>query len=182
MYSDGEYDVAGFAVGAVRRRGLMPRAENSPYGATVSAGDVILGLESSGIHSNGFSLVRKLVEVNGLDYSAACPFEVDPRNAASMALPGTDNSITATSSSATTTSTDSSSSGLTLGEGLLVPTKIYVKQLVSTGTPHTVHTPYTVHARILYTLAYCTCAMRLTGPASLYVYQSHLQCYSASHP
>jgi phosphoribosylformylglycinamidine cyclo-ligase len=118
MYSDGEYDVAGFAVGAVRRRGLMPRPEGSPYGECVKAGDVLLGLESSGLHSNGFSLVRKLVEVNGLDYAAPCPFDVDARNASAMVMPGED---------------AGSTSGMSLGGGLLVPTKIYVKQLVATG-------------------------------------------------
>jgi phosphoribosylaminoimidazole synthetase len=66
MYPPGEYDLAGFAVGAVRRSKLLPK--------DVAAGDVVLGLPSSGVHSNGYSLVRKCVERSGLPYSAECPF------------------------------------------------------------------------------------------------------------
>jgi phosphoribosylaminoimidazole synthetase len=67
MYSDGEYDLAGFSVGAVRRDRILPQ--------NVQEGDVLLGLPSSGIHSNGFSLVRKLIEKEGLDYGSACPWD-----------------------------------------------------------------------------------------------------------
>jgi phosphoribosylformylglycinamidine cyclo-ligase len=67
MYSSGDYDLAGFAVGAAERGQLLPLEE-------VAEGDVILGLASSGVHSNGFSLVRKIVEVSGLSYSADAPF------------------------------------------------------------------------------------------------------------
>ena len=56
MYPAGEYDLAGFAVGAVEKSKIID-------GSTIAAGDVILGLASSGIHSNGFSLVRKIIEV-----------------------------------------------------------------------------------------------------------------------
>lgn len=56
MYKDGEYDLAGFAVGSVDEDRLID-------GSKVAAGDVILGLPSSGVHSNGFSLVRKILEV-----------------------------------------------------------------------------------------------------------------------
>src|ERR1700742_3211208 len=55
MYPDGEYDLAGFAVGAVEKSKIID-------GSTIAAGDVVLGLASSGIHSNGFSLVRKIIE------------------------------------------------------------------------------------------------------------------------
>jgi phosphoribosylformylglycinamidine cyclo-ligase len=62
IYSLGEYDLAGFAVGAVERKAILP--------AKVKAGDVILGLASSGVHSNGYSLVRHLAK----DFSAKAPF------------------------------------------------------------------------------------------------------------
>ncbi|GMF38291.1 unnamed protein product [Phytophthora fragariaefolia] len=103
MYHDGDYDMAGFCVGAVRKDAILP--------LPVQAGFAVLGLSSSGVHSNGFSLVRKLVEVSGLAYSDPCPFE----------------------------------SGKTLGESLLTPTKIYVKQLMPT-----------VKARLINALAHIT--------------------------
>lgn len=90
MYTSGEYDVAGFAVGAVEKDRLLPRSDQ------MMAGDVVIGLPSSGIHSNGFSLVRKIVEVNNLSYDMLSPV----------------------------------SSEKTLGEELLIPTKIYVKSLL----------------------------------------------------
>jgi phosphoribosylformylglycinamidine cyclo-ligase len=68
LYQTGDYDLAGFAVGAVERDSILPRAD-------VRAGDVILGLASSGIHSNGYSLVRKIVERTGLRWSAPAPFD-----------------------------------------------------------------------------------------------------------
>eukprot|EP01112_Ceratiomyxa_fruticulosa_P018546 TRINITY_DN5949_c0_g1_i2.p1 TRINITY_DN5949_c0_g1~~TRINITY_DN5949_c0_g1_i2.p1 ORF type:complete len:821 (-),score=219.63 TRINITY_DN5949_c0_g1_i2:47-2509(-) len=85
MYSAGEYDLAGFSVGAVEREAILPQ--------NVVEGDIILGLESTGVHSNGFSLVRLLVEKEKLSYFDPAPFE----------------------------------SGVTVGEALLRPTKIYVK-------------------------------------------------------
>ena len=66
MYPDGDFDLAGFAVGAMERGAELPRA--------VGAGDVLLGLASNGVHSNGYSLVRKLVEGSGLGWDAACPW------------------------------------------------------------------------------------------------------------
>jgi phosphoribosylformylglycinamidine cyclo-ligase len=68
MYQDGDYDLAGFAVGAAERDALLPRAD-------VAAGDVVLGLASSGVHSNGFSLVRKVVAASGLGWDARAPFD-----------------------------------------------------------------------------------------------------------
>lgn len=68
MYAEGEYDLAGFSVGAVERDQLLPKASIAP-------GNHIIGLASSGVHSNGFSLVRKLIEKSGLDLDAIAPFE-----------------------------------------------------------------------------------------------------------
>ncbi|MDX1780246.1 MAG: phosphoribosylformylglycinamidine cyclo-ligase [Thalassovita sp.] len=88
MYSEGDFDLAGFAVGA------MERGEDLPI--DVAAGDVLLGLGSNGVHSNGYSLVRKLVGVSGLGWDAACPWNAE----------------------------------ITLGEALLAPTRLYVKQVL----------------------------------------------------
>jgi phosphoribosylformylglycinamidine cyclo-ligase len=67
LYKDGDYDLAGFAVGAAERGTLLPRAD-------IRAGDAVLGLASSGVHSNGFSLVRRIVEASGLGFDAPAPF------------------------------------------------------------------------------------------------------------
>ncbi len=67
MYAEGEYDLAGFCVGAVERGDLLPRA--------CTAGDVLIGLPSSGAHSNGYSLIRKIVKDEGLSYAAPAPFD-----------------------------------------------------------------------------------------------------------
>ncbi|QDI75581.1 MULTISPECIES: phosphoribosylformylglycinamidine cyclo-ligase [Leisingera] len=66
MYPEGDFDLAGFAVGAMERGSALPEG--------VVEGDVLLGLASDGVHSNGYSLVRKLVEVSGLGWDADCPF------------------------------------------------------------------------------------------------------------
>ena len=66
MYPAGDFDLAGFAVGAMERGSDLP--------AGVTEGDVLLGLASDGVHSNGYSLVRKLVEVSGLGWDADCPW------------------------------------------------------------------------------------------------------------
>jgi phosphoribosylformylglycinamidine cyclo-ligase len=67
MYAAGDYDLAGFAVGAVERGQALD-------GSRVKEGDIVLGLVSSGLHSNGFSLVRHVVERAKLDYAAPAPF------------------------------------------------------------------------------------------------------------
>jgi phosphoribosylformylglycinamidine cyclo-ligase/phosphoribosylamine--glycine ligase/phosphoribosylglycinamide formyltransferase/phosphoribosylformylglycinamidine cyclo-ligase len=68
MYADGEYDLAGFNVGAVDRDGVLPKLDAQ------RAGDVLIGVGSSGPHSNGYSLVRRIVERSGLAWDAPCPF------------------------------------------------------------------------------------------------------------
>ena len=90
MYADNDYDLAGFSVGAVERGAVLPRRD-------IAAGDVVLGLPSSGPHSNGYSLIRKIVSLSGLDYEAPSPFSSDQN----------------------------------LGQALLMPTQIYVKQLLA---------------------------------------------------
>ena len=89
MYGDGEYDIAGFTVGVVERSKLID-------GSKVKTGDVLVGIASSGVHSNGFSLVRKIVSDNGFDLK-----KVYPELSQKM-----------------------------LGEVLLTPTRIYVKQVL----------------------------------------------------
>ncbi len=68
LYRRGDYDIGGFAVGAVERENLLPSAH-------IAAGDIVLGLGSDGLHSNGFSLVRRIVEHTRSAWSDAAPFE-----------------------------------------------------------------------------------------------------------
>ncbi len=68
LYAEKDYDLAGFAVGAAERGRLLPSAE-------LMQGDMILGLASSGVHSNGYSLVRRIVERSGASYDAPAPFD-----------------------------------------------------------------------------------------------------------
>lgn len=81
MYAKGEYDLAGFAIGAAERGALLPRVEE------MAAGDVIVGVASSGPHSNGYSLVRKVVERSGLAWDAPAPFETGKTLAEALLAP-----------------------------------------------------------------------------------------------
>jgi len=77
MYHGGDFDLAGFAVGAMERGGALPR--------DVTDGDILLGLASSGVHSNGFSLVRRIVETADLCWTDAAPFADAPLGEALLA-------------------------------------------------------------------------------------------------
>ena len=68
MYAEGDYDMAGFCVGAVDRDKVLPRLGDQ------RAGDILIGVGSSGPHSNGYSLIRRIVERSGLGWDAPCPF------------------------------------------------------------------------------------------------------------
>ena len=80
MYAAGDYDLAGFAVGAVERGQALD-------GSLVAEGDVVLGMESSGLHSNGFSLVRRVVERGGFDYAKPAPFAPGKSLAEALLVP-----------------------------------------------------------------------------------------------
>ena len=80
MYEDGHYDLAGFCVGAVERGDVLPKPD-------VAVGDVILGLSSSGVHSNGFSLVRKVIARAGLGWNDPSPFADGQTVAESFLMP-----------------------------------------------------------------------------------------------
>jgi phosphoribosylformylglycinamidine cyclo-ligase len=111
VYAPGEFDLAGFAVGVVElSRAVKPER--------VRTGDVVLGLESSGIHSNGYSLVRKVVKSAGLDLSRPAP----------ELLPGERGAKGRTSRS--TKKPAAALAAPTLGEALLTPTRIYADTIV----------------------------------------------------
>jgi phosphoribosylformylglycinamidine cyclo-ligase len=111
MYSAGKYDLAGFAVGAVERHKILPRGD-------VAAGDAIIGIASSGLHSNGFSLVRHIIERG--DWRSA------DRPALSNA--SCESQQTFTEAYQVVCPWDSTQ---TLGTALLTPTRLYVKPLLA---------------------------------------------------
>lgn len=79
MYAHGEYDLAGFSVGAVKRSNILPR--------NITTGDVLIGLRSSGVHSNGYSLVRKCVEKSGLGWQDPAPFQAGSKLGEALLTP-----------------------------------------------------------------------------------------------
>lgn len=81
MYSEGDYDLAGFTVGAVERSNILPKVDD------LIAGDILIGLPSSGIHANGYSLVRKLVERADLDWAAPAPWRPGLTVAEALLIP-----------------------------------------------------------------------------------------------
>ncbi|MBQ1618094.1 MAG: phosphoribosylformylglycinamidine cyclo-ligase [Bacteroidales bacterium] len=107
MYADGEYDIAGFTTGVVEKSRLID-------GSKVATGDVLLGIASTGVHSNGFSLVRKIVADNSLDLHASYP------ELGGATAPSSGNKADAAGAVAPPS----------LGEVLLTPTRIYVKQVL----------------------------------------------------
>ncbi|MEZ5828659.1 MAG: phosphoribosylformylglycinamidine cyclo-ligase [Hyphomicrobiales bacterium] len=80
LYEPGDYDLAGFAVGAVERTQLLPRTD-------LAVGDVLIALPSSGVHANGFSLVRRVVAESGLDWNDPAPFEPGTSLGAALLTP-----------------------------------------------------------------------------------------------
>src|SRR6201992_535078 len=91
LYAKGDFDLAGFTVGAVERDAVLPRTGD------MKAGDVLIGVPSSGVHSNGFSLARKVAATAGLSWSDPAPF----------------------------------AAGKTLGDALLTPTRLYVREALA---------------------------------------------------
>lgn len=120
MYSNGEYDLAGFAVGAVERNELLPRVND------IKQGDVIIALPSSGVHSNGFSLVRKVLKLANKKYSDVAPFSESNRTIGAYSL-----HLFYTLYFVLMTNEANSFISVITGDELLEPTKIYVKGVIS---------------------------------------------------
>ena len=82
LYASGEFDLAGFSVGAMERGTAFPRPDRP-----IAAGDLVVGLSSSGVHSNGYSLVRKILERAGCDLADPAPFDADQDLGAALLTP-----------------------------------------------------------------------------------------------
>ncbi len=127
MYAEGEYDIAGFTTGVVEKSGLID-------GSKVALGDALVGIASSGIHSNGFSLVRRIIADNGLDLNGRY-FDADG-NLRSEARTAPD------SEARNSIAYDAEAEAFaekTLGEIALTPTKIYVKPVLDVMRGSEVH-------------------------------------------
>jgi len=109
LYADGDYDLAGFTVGAANR-------ENIITGEHIKEGDVVLALASNGVHSNGYSLVRKIISDNNHSYSDPLPF--------SMMITNQDKDI----------EKQTQRKAETILDALLAPTRIYVKSLLKAAS------------------------------------------------
>ena len=81
MYEGDDFDLAGFVVGAAERGSLLPQQDE------MRAGDVLIGITSSGPHSNGYSLIRKIVAISGLDWNSPAPFAIDQKLAEALLTP-----------------------------------------------------------------------------------------------
>jgi phosphoribosylformylglycinamidine cyclo-ligase len=81
LYAKGDFDLAGFAVGAVERGATLPKTKE------MVAGDVLIGVSSSGVHSNGYSLVRKVVEMAKLSWDAPAPFDASKKLGEALLAP-----------------------------------------------------------------------------------------------
>jgi phosphoribosylformylglycinamidine cyclo-ligase len=81
MYDGDDFDLAGFVVGAAERGNLLPRTDD------MRDSDVLIGIASSGPHSNGYSLIRKVVEISGLSWSSTCPFDAGKTLADALLAP-----------------------------------------------------------------------------------------------
>lgn len=75
MYQDGDYDLAGFCVGAVEREQMLPRSSDKSPEQGVQEGDIMIGIASSGPHANGYSLIRKIVSDSGVPFEDPAPFD-----------------------------------------------------------------------------------------------------------
>ncbi len=126
MYAHGEYDIAGFTVGVVEKGKLLD-------GSKVEVGDVLVGIASTGIHSNGFSLVRRIIEENGLDFKGRY-FDPDGNVVGAEGA-----SMEVSRDSIVYDEENELLASKTLGELVLMPTKIYVKQVMSVLSHCDVH-------------------------------------------